>query len=220
MVFRSALATVALAGGVVFGSCHQTCPLPDEFDAAFSKGTVCMPSTAHTSGSSAKPPQFPMRFDFCLLRCVSIVPLSESLTYAWHCPGGQCEMVMLATARLSKAPGTSCDGCKLEDPPASECEQRSVTFQVDPPAEISASGEKNYLARTFTVRIAYVTLEQAARIQNDIRSGVDPVQAIMANGGGGRHPGRAFTVSFDPNAPPVSDGNALGGADCHPIALP
>lgn len=212
-------AALALVTAWAVGTCGDTCPnLPAELDAAFAKGTVCMPTSVNTSGSTTEPPRFPMRFDLCLYDCVSIVSGTTGLIYFWQCPGGQCEMVVLATARLERTKD-ECDGCKLEDPPQNACVPTSVTFMVEVPSEIDlATMRRTFPARNFTVRIAYVTLSQAAKIEEDIRAGMSPAQAVA--GGGGRSDKRAFSVSFDPKHPAVSDASALGGADCHAIALP
>lgn len=212
--------TLVLGTGILAAAagCSKSCPLPAELDGAFAKGTVCMPTNAPTGSASVR---VPIRFDLCLLSCLSIVPRSPSMTYVWQCAGPACEMVLVAAARLAKDPKKECDGCLLEDPPTDQCTPQSVSFDFEPPFTIDpATGARSYQAQTFTVRIPYLTLEQAAAVQADLRAGKDVSQSLAAIGGGGRDPGRAFTVTFDPANPPAPAAAALGGADCHAISLP
>jgi hypothetical protein len=220
---RPPIAAAGLACALGAAVCARDCPpLPDEFDGAFAKGTVCMPTNAHTSAGAATPAPFPLRFDHCLYRCASIVPGTQSATYMWQCAGPQCEMIVLATARLARVKSEKdCSSCELEDPPSGACTPRKDVFNVEPPHQVDpATGAKTYIAKTFTVRIPYLTIEQAGVVQRELKAGRDFASAIAAAGGGGQHAGRSFTVTFDPKNAPARDALALTGADCHKIDVP
>jgi len=206
---RRLLVLAALAS-----SCHKDCPLPDELDAAFAKGTACMPTNAPT-GDGAK---LPLRFDLCLYDCVTLG--ARNVNYFWQCAGPQCDMVVLALGHLTKVAGKSCDGCQLEDPPASSCVKTSVGFTVDPPSTTDATGKKSWVANRFAVHIPYVTLDQARKLQADPAFKTNPAMALAAAGIDTRAPSRTFTVTFDPKNPAAGAPEALAGADCHAIDLP
>jgi hypothetical protein len=162
-----ALAASAIACGPV--------PIPDEFDAAFVKGSVCMPSDAHTGTlASETPAKFPLRFDFCLYRCVAIAPGTPFVRYFWSCAGELCQMTVLATSHMLKVSGEDdCDGADLESPPKSECTDQTVSFMVDPPCceQDATTSDQTYLAKTFNVSIPYLTIEQAEDLQKALNAG-------------------------------------------------
>ncbi len=220
---REAVLALALTLGA--GTCADLpVPIPDEFDAAFAKGTVCMPAMAHTGTTeSAGAAPIPLRFDFCRYRCIALDPGTQRIHYAWACGGGVCEMMLLATSHVQKVTSERhCDGRDLDDPPPDECTPQSVSFDINPPCCLTneTTGEPEYVSGAVRVLIPYLTLEEGDAVKQKLDTGLNLREAVESTVGVQRYPGRDFQVVFDPAHPVVSDAAALASGDCHEIPLP
>ena len=194
-------------------------PVPDEFDAAFVTGTVCMPTQIRT-GSGA---QFAVRFDTCVYRCVQIDRTSGiNLNYGWACSGGVCQMALLATAHMLRVKGEDdCDARELPAPKSSECLPETVGFDdIDPPQCQGSSCDEEYPTGPFTVMIPYLDLDQGEQVVARVGKGENVVRVVQDVVGPQRDAERMFTVEFDPSYGQSNDAMALAGPDCHEIPPP
>lgn len=194
-------------------ACVDTFPLPDEFDAAYTTGTICAPSQV---ASSEVGQTYPVRFDLCLYRCVTIDRSTSQVRTAYQCAGGQCQMVLLATARAHKVDTEEgCDARNLVSPPEGECRNETLDFNVRVPVLNGqpASGE-------FLVTVPYLELEEGQRLSDRLEAGEDPATVIQEEVGAQNYPSRQFVLRFDPDAAPVTDHSSLAGDDCHTIGAP
>lgn len=201
-------ASLALLSSLLF-SCADSFPLPDEFDAAFPSGRVCVPKQIQNSSASST---YPVRFEFCLYRCVTISPDTARLQTAWQCVGDQCNMVMLATAVAHKVPTESgCDANQLIDPPPGECTNTTIQFNATVP---NLNG--NAQSGNFLVSIPYLELEQGQRVVDRIQAGENAGQVLREEVGTQNYPSRQFQLNFDPAH---TTPGALSETDCTPIGL-
>jgi hypothetical protein len=188
-------------------------PLPDEFDAAFVTGTVCMPSTIQ-AGST-----FPVRMETCVYRCVEVDLDTVRIRYIGGCQGAACQMQLLLTAHLRNVAGQEdCDARDLPNPPAAEC-----TPQVFPFKDVSAltAGDGSAISGVFVVTVPYLDYEQGNTLVSRLNNGEDALTVIPDVVGMQNYPQRQFPVTFDPAAPAVTlTAEQLGAETCHPIAAP
>ncbi|HEY3236437.1 MAG TPA: hypothetical protein VGJ84_17090 [Polyangiaceae bacterium] len=199
------------------GGGDDATPIPDQFDAPFIQGTVCAPTEANTGTGPDTNLWVPFRFDTCLYRCVGMAP-PQMLQYLWSCAGPLCQMTVLATTHMVRVKSEQgCDGRNLIDPPPGECTQTSVAFQVPPPFD---TGQNQFLANYFTVVIPYMSMAQAATLEDALRAMQPFDQALASVGPLQRYPQREFQMHFDPANPKLGDASLLTGADCHNIPLP
>jgi len=200
----------------------DTFPLPDEFDAAFVTGQVCMPTNLATGTSEAGgAPQFPIRFDTCLYRCINLDPMT-SVNSSWSCIGNQCQMVVLASGHARRVGGEEdCDARDLPDPPSGECIERSFPFMLSPPCcTTDAAGNNQYVTGDFQVIVPFLDLDQADEVVSRIKAGESPSVVVSDVVGNQNIPERQFVVNFDPSHPAVASSDDLGPGDCHSIPAP
>lgn len=192
--------------------CADKFPLPEEFDAAFTTGQVCVPSQVATGDGVET---YPVRFDLCLYRCVSVDRSTATVRTVYRCGGGQCQMVMLVTAHAYTIDGEEgCDARDLVDPPEGECTSESFEFNVGLP---TINGEKS--TGNFSVSIPYLELEQGQNLVDRLAAGENPSLVVQEEVGAQNYPERQFVLNFDP-AHPVRDAASLTSADCKPISAP
>jgi hypothetical protein len=187
-------------------------PIPDHFKAAFATGNVCVPKQVG-NGSAAS--TYPVRFDFCRYRCISIDRATAQLHSAWQCAGGYCQMVMLATADANRVTTEKgCDARDLESPPPGECTPDSFGFNPTVPVSAATGAPES---GDFHVAIPYLTIEQSNKVMARIDAGESPLVVLETEVGNQNYPNRQFTVQFDPgNAAATS----IFDSDCTPIGLP
>ncbi len=192
--------------------CGDKFPLPDEFDAAFTTGQICVPSQVATGEGVDS---YPVRFDLCLYRCVSVDRSTATVRTVYRCAAGQCQMVMLLTAHVYTIDGEEgCDARDLVDPPEGECTSESFEFNVSVP---TINGEKS--TGDFAVSIPYLELEQGQNLVDRLAAGEDASTVVQEEVGSQNYPGRQFALNFDP-AHPSRDFASLTDADCKPISAP
>jgi hypothetical protein len=203
-------------------ACVDTFPLPDEFDAAFVTGTVCMPSSVRTGTSqSGGAPEYPLRIETCAYRCIDVDRSTVSIRNHWVCLAGQCEMVLLATAHVLKASGQDdCDARDLPDPPSSQCTVERFEFTLSPPCCIDEGSGPEYLNGDVRVTVPYLDLDQGQRVVDRINQGESPSTVIEQEVGRQNYPSRQFIVNFDPGHPEVQTHDELGPETCHDIPAP
>jgi hypothetical protein len=173
-------------------------------------------ATGSTGPNTA--PAYPIRFDICRHRCISLDRANVYLQTSFQCFGGQCSMLMLARAQAYRVQAeTNCDGRELPNPPAGSCEPESFVFsENDPPCCIDGN---NYVTGDMTVGVPFMDLEQAQEVSDRVAAGENAQTAIMQVVG--LPPAeRQWRINLDPGHPVVSDGASLSGADCHRIAAP
>jgi hypothetical protein len=194
-------------------------PLPDEFDAAFVTGNVCMPSIIATGTAPGNAPKFPIRMETCVYRCVQVDDASVEFNYFWSCVGEQCQMQLLLTAHVRRVGGQEdCDARQLPAPPASECTQKIFNFDAVPPP---AAQDGSYRAGPFLVTVPYLDFDQGNNVVSRLNNGEAPQVVIPEVVGAQNFPQRQFLVTFDPAAPPTTvKASELTADTCHPIAAP
>ena len=193
-------------------------PVPDTFRAYFVAGTVCMPTNiASSSGGEGTAPGYPVRFDVCTHRCITLDRATARIEQSFLCAAGQCSMVMLASAQATRVQSeTNCDGRELPSPPPGECRLETFTFSdIDPPFLSSGS----YVQGNVQVAVPFMNLDQAEQVQNRVAAGENATQVINEVVGPPA-PARQWMVNLDPGHAAVSDGASLAGADCHAIPAP
>jgi hypothetical protein len=193
-------------------------PVPNEFDAYFVAGTVCMPTNVATGTDSAvTAPGFPLRFDICLHRCITLDPGPAYLVAPWVCNNGQCNMLLLAHAHAHRVPTEqNCDGRELPSPPPGACTAETFPFTNMPPPCCMGS---NYLTGNVVTAVPFMTLDQAQQVSDRVAKGEDIMTVVKAVAA----PPPAdhqWVVNYDQSNPVVSDPMALAGADCHVISAP
>lgn len=126
-------------------------------------------------------------------------------------------MTLLATTHVLRVDSEKdCDGRDLEAPAADECSDASVEIMMSPPKD----GDGTFQTGEFTVRIPYLTLDDAKAVLKRVDAG-DPVgPAVQDVIGVQRYPNRQFTINIDSANPAVASTAELGGEDCHAIGLP
>jgi hypothetical protein len=194
-------------------------PVPDSFDAYFVAGSVCMPSNLATGSVGPRTaPTYPIRFDICTHRCISLDRGTTFLQQSFQCGGGQCNMMMLARARAYRVQSEmNCDGRELPNPPAGECTPESFTFSnIDPPCCLDGD---NYVTGDMQVGVPFMDLDQADEVSRRVAAGENP-QTVILQVVGPPPAERQWRINLDPGHAAVSDGAALSGADCHPIPAP
>jgi len=193
-------------------------PVPDTFRAYFVAGTVCMPTNiASSSGGADTAPGYPVRFDVCTHRCITLDRATASIQQSFLCAAGQCSMVMLASAQATRVQSEkNCDGRELPSPPAGACRPETFTFSdIDPPFLSSGS----YVQGNVQVAVPFMDLDQAEQVQSRVAAGENATQVINEVVGPPA-PARQWVVNLDPGHAAVSDGASLAGADCHAIPAP
>lgn len=209
MRFRLQLVALPL----VLTACGDKFPLPDEFDAAFTTGQVCAPSQVATGNGRET---FPVQFDLCLYRCVTLDRDTAKLRTVYSCVAGQCQMTMLATAHAHKVQSEQgCDARDLVDPPEGECTTETFQFDVSLP---EFDGEP--ATGDFRVTIPYLELEEGQTVIERIDSGEDPATVIREEIGTETFPERQFTLNFDAAHVPLQDHGELMADDCHTMTAP
>ena len=99
------LSACSLAGCGSDDSKDVPIPVPDQFEAYFVAGTVCIPTNVATGTTgpgtmSSNNAGHPIRFDICRHRCITLDRGTAYLEAPWQCPApGQCNMLLLAHAR-------------------------------------------------------------------------------------------------------------------------
>lgn len=205
---RTILPLIALLSS----GCADKFPLPDEFDAAFTTGEVCVPSDVKTGEGVDS---YPVRFDLCLYRCVTVDRSTAKVRTVYRCSAGQCQMVMLVTAHAYTVDGEeNCDARDLVDPPKGECSLESFEFNVSLP---TINGEKS--TGDFLVSVPYLELEQGQNVVDRLAAGENAGVVVQEEVGTQNYPGRQFNLNFDPAHPP-RDATSLTAADCKPISAP
>jgi hypothetical protein len=199
--------------------------VPDEFYAAFVTGDICLPSTIAT-GTTAEggAPNYPIRIETCIYRCIEVDRDSVRWHYAWQCNDGVCYMALLITGYVKKVKGEKeCDPRDLPDPPKSECTNMVFEYLIDPPCCMDEGDGAMYADSTFVVAIPYLDLAQGQEVIERLESGESVHEAAAYVVGAQNFPERQFTVDFDPIHPTLSsheDLDALGAAACHHIPAP
>lgn len=191
-------------------------PVPDNFEAYFVAGDVCMPTNIATGApGAASAPTYPIRFDICRHRCITI-DRAASIETRFQCGAGQCNMMIVAHAPAHRVQSQQdCDGRELPSPPPSECYEDSFTFDISPPR--FTDGE--YVTGPMAVAVPFMDLNQADEVSKRIASGEDAFTVIQQVVGP-PPPARTWAVNFDPSFAVVSDGSTLAGGDCHTIPAP
>lgn len=203
--------TVRFAPILVAFACSGALPIPDEFDAAFTAGRVCMPSQIATGVST-----YPVRFEYCRYRCITI-DQAASIRAAWQCALGQCNMMLLATSHATRIDSEDkCDGRDLADPPTDECTPETFDFNVTLPT----SSDGAVKTGDFLITIPYLELEQADRIVTRLDAGEPTSLVLQEEAGDQNYPSRQFVVNFDTTHAPVESHDAIAESDCHNIPLP
>jgi len=194
-------------------------PVPDTFRAYFVAGDVCMPTNVATVATGPDTaPGYPIRFDVCTHRCITLDRSTATIQTSFLCAAGQCSMMMMASAQATRVQSEkNCDGRELPSPPAGECRHESFTFaNLDPPCCLDGT---NYVQGNVQVAVPFMDLDQAKQVESRVAQGENPQQVI--NEVVGPPPAaRQWVVNLDPAHPAVSDGASLTGADCHAIPAP
>jgi hypothetical protein len=192
-------------------------PVPNEFDAYFVAGTVCMPTNVATGTTSPGAPAYPIRFDICRHRCITLDRTTAYLEAPWQCAAGQCNMLLLAHAHAYRVQSEqNCDGRELPSPPPGSCTPETFAFTIDPPCCMSGS---NYLTGNVVTAVPFMTLDQAQQVSDRVGKG-ESVQTVVQQVAGPPPANHQWVVNYDPGNAVVSDAAALGGADCHVISAP
>jgi hypothetical protein len=194
-------------------------PVPDEFDAYFVAGTVCMPTNVATGTTGPKnAPGYPIRFDICRHRCITLDRTTAYLEAPWQCAAGQCNMLLLAHAHAYRVKTeTNCDGRELPSPPAGSCTPESFSFTgMDPPCCMNAS---DYVTGNMLTAVPFMTLQQAQQVTDRVNKG-ENVQTVVQQVAGPPPADHQWVVNYSQSNPVVSDAATLGGADCHAISAP
>ncbi len=193
-------------------------PVPDTFQAYFVAGDVCMPSQVATGAMGPNTaPQYPVRFDICRHRCITLDRATARIETSFLCAAGQCDMIMLARAQAYRVQNQeNCDGRELPSPPPGSCEPETFTFMLDPPCCLEGN---NYMTGNMRVSVPFMDLDQADEVSSRVAAG-EPAQNVIAQVVGPPPADRQWIVNYDPGNAVVSDGATLSGADCHPIAAP
>lgn len=194
-------------------------PVPDSFRAYFVAGDVCMPTNVATGSTGpGTAPGYPIRFDVCTHRCITLDRSTATIQTSFLCAAGQCSMVMMASAQATRVQAEkNCDGRELPSPPAGACRPESFTFSsLDPPCCLDGN---SYVQGNMQVAVPFMDLDQARQVENRVTAGENPTQVINEVVGP-PPPARQWVINLDPAHPAVSDGSSLSGADCHAIPAP
>jgi hypothetical protein len=194
-------------------------PVPDEFDAYFVAGTVCMPTNVATgTTNSPSTPGFPIRFDICRHRCITLDRATAYLEAPWQCAAGQCNMLLLAHAHAYRVKTEqNCDGRELPSPPPGACTPETFAFSNMPPP--CCMNDSSYLTGNVVTVVPFMTLDQAQQVSDSVAKG-ENVQTAVQRVAGPPPADHQWVVNYDPGNAVVSDPMALGGADCHVISAP
>jgi len=192
-------------------------PVPNEFDAYFVAGTVCMPTNAATgTGGCGTAPSHPIRFDICRHRCITLDRTTARVTAPWQCAAGQCNMLLLAYARAHRVQAEqNCDGRELPSPPPGTCTPETFSFSLGPPCPDGG----DYVTGAMMTAVPFMTLPQAQEVSDRVAAG-ENVLTVVPQVAGPPPASHQWVVNYDPSNPVVSDAAALGGADCHAIPAP
>jgi hypothetical protein len=212
---RFLLSVLPLLGLV---GCGDSVPVPDDFDAAFTTGRICIPSQIANASPTTS---YPVRFIYNLYDCVNVTPNTQDIVGVFTCPGQglPCQMVLLATAHLTKdtavEQASGCDARDLESPPAGRFEEVTQDFNLGLPD--FGSGP---VSGPFVITIPYLTLDQGQTVIDRLAEGDDPYTVIQEEVGQQNYPSRQITVNFSATATPVTSAGDIPAADCHDIPLP
>jgi hypothetical protein len=213
------LSACSLAGCGSDDSKGVPIPVPNEFDAYFVAGTVCMPTNVATGTTGPRTTTgFPLRFDICRHRCITLDRGTAYLEAPWQCAAGQCNMLLLARARAYRVQAEqNCDGRELPDPPAGACTPETFSFSnMDPPCCMNGS---DYLTGNVVTAVPFMTLDQAQKVSDRVAAG-ENVLTVLPQVAGPPPADHQWVVNYDQSHPVVSDPAALGGTDCHAIRAP
>jgi hypothetical protein len=192
-------------------------PVPNEFEAYFVAGTVCMPTNIATGTTGCRTaPGHPIRFDICRHRCITLD--TARIDLPWQCTAGQCNMLLLAHAHATRVQSEqNCDGRELPSPPPGTCTPETYSFSdIDP----ACSTEGNYVTGNMLTAVPFLTLPQAQQVSDRVNAG-ENVMTVAQQVAGPPPADHQWVVNYDVSNPVVSDPSALSGADCHAItALP
>jgi hypothetical protein len=204
----------ALMFALALASCSvDKFPLPDEFDAAFATGQVCAPTNVGTAAGAAT---YPVRFDLCVYRCITLDRSTTQVRSFYSCSAGVCQMMYLATAHaITDQTQQDCDGRDLVDPPSDECRLERFDFNLSFP---DFNGER--VDGNFLVTIPFLELDQGQRVIDRLQAGEDPHTVISEEVGVQNYPMRQFNMSFDAAHPTITTHDQLTAADCHDIEAP
>jgi hypothetical protein len=212
---------IALAGAPILamlGCSEIPIPIPDEFDAAFVKGTVCTPADAHAGAEGEDPetvPGNPITFETCLYRCLKIE--LGSVYFRWYAQwsGSSCQIVPLITAYILKVDNESdCDGRYIEDPPDDECYPEQYSFDYGP---VHDDGE--FRTGDCTIVLPHLDMDAAERVLDAIDAGQSTKEALKPEFEHQNYPERQFVVNLSPDHPAITEDD-LTSADCHDIPAP
>lgn len=202
-------------------SCVDKFPLPEEFDAAFVTGEICMPSAIATGTTEVEDgPRYPVRIETCVYRCIQVDRNTVRWNYQWRCSGGQCQMVLLITGHVTKVDGEKdCDARDLPDPPEGECRKEVFEYNITTPC-CRGDNKDEYATGPFLVTIPYLTYDESQELFDRVEKGERITEVAAEIVGNQNIPERQFVVSFDPSYPPVESVDDLTDADCHHIPAP
>ncbi len=202
-------------------SCVDKFPLPDEFDAAFVTGEICMPSAIATGTTEVEEgPRYPVRIETCVYRCIEVDRNSVRWHYQWRCSGDQCQMVLLITGHVTRVDGEKdCDARDLPDPPEGECRKEVFEHDITTPC-CRGDNKDQYATGPFLVAVPYLTFDDSQELSDRVAKGESATEAAADIVGNQNISARQFMVSFDPSYPPVESVDDLTDADCHHIPAP
>lgn len=210
---KSPILSIALLA-TALPACGETFPLPPEFDAAFSTGRICTPSTVATGPTAT----YPVRFELCAYRCIDVDRPTAKVYTAFTCTAGICQMIMLAYAHVIRDDTQEgCDARDLENPPPGECTTETFDFNLGVPLV----GEPPMPSTgPFTVNVPYLNLDQGQELIDRLEAmQEDPIEVVRDVVGFQMHPQRQFVINFDTNATPLMHSD-LTEADCKTITAP
>ncbi len=200
---------LGLVPALLLVACADAFPIPAEFDAAFTVGQVCAPARVQAGVGLT----YPVRFDLCLYRCITIDRTTAQVRSVYQCAAGQCQMTLLATAHAKRVDTeVGCDARDLVNPPDGQCTTESLAFNVSVPDFAGEPAEGD-----FVVTIPYLELEEGQKVIDRIDAGENPATVIQEEVGPKTYPQRQFAVNFSTTHPTTP---ALTDADCHPITAP
>jgi hypothetical protein len=210
--------SAALAGCSSDKSKGVPIPVPNDFEAYFVAGTVCMPSkiaTVTTAPGTA--PAHPIRFDICRHRCITLDRGTAVVEAPWQCAAGQCNMLLLGHAHATRVQSEqNCDGRELPSPPPGTCTPETYSFSLEPPCCMNGN---SYVTGNMVTAVPFLTLPQAQEVSDRVAAG-ENVMTVAQQVAGPPPADHQWVVNYDPANPVVSDAAALGGADCHVITAP
>ena len=196
-------------------------PIPDQFEATFVTGTLCMPSQIQT-GRSGDPvaPQYPVRFTTCLYRCVTFNPdVNVSIDSIWDC-NSDCRVMLVPSALFVRVAGElDCNASQFVSPPPAECTNQTLDWMISAPSRGTGSS-RTYPTGLFRAFVPFMTLAQGQQYAARTNAGEAARDVIKDLVGTQSYPIRLFDVSFDPSYTAVASADQLGSGECHAMPAP